>query len=311
MKKLCFAAFAALAFVGCNEKGVDPVEVKDGEKIQLTVKVPENATKVTGAPTDAQINNLQVFVFDKNGIYETSSNGNGSSLSLTCTSGEKNIVALANAPLETEIDNISELRARTSDLKDCSAGNIVMAEEITQKLTVSSTVTMEVERLAAKVGVSEIRTDFDLDQHKSLPFEVKAIYLINVAGEKAYLSSNTPGVWYNMGEFIEATSPEFLYDEVTSGTITPEDSYTEEHYFYCYPNSSSTKTRLVVEAKIGEYIYYYPVTLDSVAANTSYDYKLTITRLGSDSPDVPVTEGTVQFSVTVKDWEEKTVDETI
>ena len=67
----------------------------------------------------------------------------------------------------------------------------------------------------------------------------------------------------------------------------------------------------MVEAKIGKYIYYNPLTLVSVAANTSYDYKLTITRLGSDSPDVPVTEGTVQFSVTVKDWEEKTVDETI
>lgn len=311
MKKLCFAALAALAFVGCNEKNVEPAEVLDGEKIQLTVKIPGNVTRVTGTPSDAQINDLQIFVFDRNGIYETSSQGSGSALSLTCTSGEKKIVALVNAPLVTGVGNIAELRSKTSDLKDCAAGNIVMAGEITQQLTASSTVTMQVERLAARIGVSRITADFALEQHKQLPFEVKAIYLINVAGNKAYLGEGDPTVWYNESGYVPETSPLFLHDYVTAGQIADGGTYDTSHYFYCYPNATATKTRLVVEAKAGEYTYYYPVTLDAVEANTSYDYNLTITRLGSDSPDVPVEEGAVTFTVTVKDWVEQNVSETI
>lgn len=311
MKKLCFAVLTVLAFVGCNEVNVELDEANCGEEIQLTVNLPDAVTKVTGTVSDSKIAGIQIFVFDKNGIYETSSSGSGSSLSLTCTSGEKQIVALANAPTVTGIDNISKLRSKTSDLKDCTASSIVMAGEVRKTLTASSTISMSVERLAAKVAVAQIKPDFELAQHKQLSFKVKAIYLINVAGDKAYLSANTPSVWYNKARYIAETSPAFIYDAVTAGEVASGSAYTKEHYFYCYPNTTSTKTRLVVEAEVGGYTYYYPVTLNSVAANTSYTYNLTITRLGSESPDVPVEDGTVKFTVTVKDWVQQNVSETI
>lgn len=315
IKKICFAALAAaFALTGCNEKNVELDETAAGDsadKIQLTVRVPESATKVTGTSSDDAVKDLQVFVFDKNGVYETSSQGSGSSLSLTCTTGEKTVVALVNAPQEVDVDNITELRSRTSDLKDCSPDAIVMAGELTQVLQASSSLTITVERLAAKVAVDQIRTDFELDQHKGLTFNVKAIYLVNVAGERAYLTGNTPSSWYNKGAYVAATSPSFLYDKVTSGVIADGASYNTRHHFYCYPNATATKTRLVVEAELGGYTYYYPVTLDKIDPNTSYTYSLTITRLGSDSPDKPVEDGTVQFSVVVKDWVEHDVDEII
>lgn len=313
-KRLYWAVLlAAAGLVGCNEKTVDlsTDEISTGEKIQLTVKLPVATTKVTGPASDDHVGDIQVFVFDKNGVYETSSSGGGSSLSLTCTTGEKKIVALVNAPKENGVRNIDELRARTADLADCSENSIVMAGEVTKVLESSATLTMTVERIAAKVAVEKITTDFTLDQHKDLDFKVKSIYLINVAGERAYLVNNTPSLWYNAGEHIDATAPSFLHDEVASGTIANGSSYETEHYFYCYPNSTATKTRLVVEAQIGSYIYYYPVTLEKVDPNTAYTYSLTITRLGSDSPDKPVEDGAVQFNVTVKDWVEQNVEEII
>ena len=103
----------------------------------------------------------------------------------------------------------------------------------------------------------------------------------------------------------------FLYDAVTDGQVADGESYRTEHFFYCYPNETATKTRLVIEAEIGGYTYYYPLTLDEVAANTAYTYNLTITRLGSDSPNVPVADGAVNFTVTVKDWVVQNVQETI
>ena len=310
-KKMIFAAMAAVAVIGCNEKDVEMPDVQNGEKIQLTVNLPQAATKVTGAPTDDKVNNVQIFVFDKNGLYEASTHSTSSSLSLTCTTGEKQIVALVNAPLENGVTNIADLRSRTSDLNDCSAGNIVMSGEITEELTASTTVIMPVERLAARVAVSQVNTDFELEAHQSLSFEIRSIYLVNVAGEKAYLEDNTPATWYNKTKYAAGTSLAFLYDVVANGRIENGDSYDTEHYFYCYPNSTATKTRLVIEAEVGGYTYYYPVTLNAVDANTAYTYNLTITRLGSDSPDIPVADGTVNFTVTVADWVEQNVQETI
>lgn len=311
LKKLFVAAFAVCGLVGCSEKDVELVDVQRGEQVQLTVSLPQNVTKVTGTAMDAQVNNIQIFVFDKNGIYETSSHGTGSTLSLTCTTGEKKIVALANSQLEDPVDNIAQLRAKASQLSQCSESNIVMSGETTKTLAASTSITMEVQRLAAKVSVAKVTTAFDLDAHKNLDFEIKAMYLINVAGDKAYLSDNTPTTWYNKAKYISSTSLPFLYDAITDGQLVDGSSYTKEHFFYCYPNATSTKTRLVVEAQLGGYTYYYPLTLDTVAANTSYTYNLTITRPGSDSPDEPVAEGTVNFTVTVKDWVQQNVSETI
>lgn len=310
-KQMFFAALAAVAVIGCSEKDVEMPDEQKGEKIQLTVNLPQAVTKVTGDLTDDRVNDVQIFVFDKNGLYETSTHSTSSSLSLTCTTGEKKIVALVNAPLENAITNIAELRARTSDLKDCDEGNIVMSGEVTEVLTSSTTVTMQVERLAARVAVSQVNTDFELEAHQNLPFVIKSIYLVNVAGEKAYLADNTPTKWYNETQYDASTSPAFLHDAVTAGTISNGGSYDTEHYFYCYPNTTATKTRLVIEAEVGGYTYYYPVTLNAVDANTAYAYNLTITRLGSDSPDVPVADGTVNFTVTVKDWVTQNVQETI
>ena len=310
-QRMFYAAFAAIALVGCNEKNIKPVEVPSGDKVQLTVNLPENLTKLTGVPTDSKINDVQIFVFDRNGLYETSSHGNASTISLTCTTGEKHLVALVNAPLEESVSNLEDLRSRTSDLSSCSAGNLVMSGETPVELTASTTVTMEVTRLAAKVALESVVTAFENEVHRNLPFEVKAVYLVNVAGDRSYLKGNAPTKWYNKGAYMPQSSLDFLYDAVTAGQITSGGNYSAGHFFYCYPNSTTTKTRLVVETQIGGYTYYYPVTLDSVTPNTAYTYNLTITRLGSDSPNEPVADGAVSVTLTVKDWTECEVNETI
>ena len=60
-------------------------------------------------------------------------------------------------------------------------------------------------------------------------------------------------------------------------------------------------------------IQYYPVVLNSaLARNTSYTVGLTITGLGSDDPDKPVTKGSIAVTITVDGWTAGAVyDETI
>lgn len=309
-KQFYLAAFAAMALVGCNEKMVELNEPAS-EKVRLTVNLPQLATKVIGTPSDDAVNDLQVFVFNKYGMYETSASGSGKSLTLTCTTGEKQIMALVNADAENNVPDIETLRSRKAKLSSMAAGDLIMSGETTEELTNNASVEMHVKRLPARVILNSVKTEFELEQHRNLSFAVKSVFLINVAGEAPYSGAAVPEQWHNMTDYDPLTNLPFLRDQASSGEITEGSAYGTKHYFYCMPNSTETKTRLVVEAEIEGDTYYYPITLENVEQNTSYAYNLTIKRFGSESPDVPVEDGSVTFTVEVDPWDETTVDEII
>jgi hypothetical protein len=69
---------------------------------------------------------------------------------------------------------------------------------------------------------------------------------------------------------------------------------------------------MVVQAKLGDGIYYYTVKLPAMQSNKCYNIDLTVTMPGSLSPDEPVKKEEASFSVTVTDWNENIdIDETI
>lgn len=319
-KKLFFAAFAALSMVGCNEMEVEPVQ-NESELVELTVNLPDLQTKITGTSQEDKINDVRVFVFDANGMLESTGNAVTSSLSLTCTVGHKTVVALVNVGSSIDVSSLDELKSTKSELIRNSSVNLVMEGQREVDVTTSTTVTINVKRLAAKISLKKVELAFDMPQYEDAIFKINSVYLINVPGNKSYLASDTPTFWYNKMKRTD-DSLQILYDIISLEYVTATEPYTKEHYFYCYPNpvttdSNSTtwserKTRLVVEAEINGIVYYYPITLDNVAQNTSYSYNLKITRIGSVSPDIPVTDETAQITVEVEDWVEvPTVNEII
>lgn len=311
-KRFYFAALvAAIALASCTEKNAGLVE--PGEMMELFVNVPCLETKVSGSPQDeGRVSDLQVFVFDKEtGILESYGNASTSSMKLSCVPGNKEIVALVNAPSMSGIATLSELQAKKSSLKDNASGRLVMSGQMTRMLTPSdNAATVNVSRLAAKVTLINIKNQMSLEVNKQKEFVVTAVYMINAVGDRAYLSSSTPDVWYNKMKY-EAGCPDFLYDapkvKLGAGQI-----YSNQHHFYCYPNMTSSdvnegtwsarKTRLVVEATLGGETCYYPVTMSDLAQNTAYTVALTVTRPGSSSPDIPITTNEATVSVNVKDW---------
>ena len=75
IRKICFAAFAAIALLGCSEKDAELPHVEENaELVTFSVSVPGLDTKSTGGSADDEktINRLQVFVFNRHGVYETS-----------------------------------------------------------------------------------------------------------------------------------------------------------------------------------------------------------------------------------------------
>lgn len=317
-RKLFIAAVAAVALAACEEK-INEQTVSADEMVELTVSIPSVATKVSeknepGTP-DA-VHSLQVFLFDDTGALEASDKQSNASLVLPCVPGEKKVVALVNAPEVTGVTSYAQLTSQASRLTDNTIDSMVMEGEVEVNVTSNVSITIPVSRLAAKVVLRQVINSFELLTHQQMDFTVNAVYLVNVAGEKYYLSDTTPTLWYNKmkNEYDAAKGdPSFIYEAMSSPVKIPYNgTYTADKYYYCYPNPvaadtsdetwSERYTRLVVETTLGTETVYYPITLPKVSKNTAYEITLKVTRPGSSSPDVPVSGHVAEFKIQVQDW---------
>lgn len=325
-KRFYLAAFAAMALVSCNEKNADLPQVPvENETVVLEVNVPAVMTRVKGSATgEDNVADLQVFVFNDSGVLEAYGHAASKSLNLTCVPGAKRVVALVNAPSLSGTATLDDLQEAKSSLADNAAGRLVMASKVISETLAAdkdNSMTIEVERLAAKVVLASVKNAMALEADQKKDFTIKAVYLTNVAGDRLYLSDSTPSKWYDMMMYESENTLAFLHDEPAT-KLAYNATYSTGHYFYGYPNPVTTdanagswtprKTRLVVEATLGGEVCYYPVTLDNMQRNTEYIINLTVTRLGSPDPDTPVTTGVASFTVKVKDWVDGgTINETI
>lgn len=315
-RKLFIAAVAAVALAACEEK-INEQTVSADEMVELKISIPSAVTKVSekNEPgTPAAVHSLQVFLFDEDGNLETSDMQSKQSLVLPCVPGKKKVVAIVNAPELTGVTSLTSLTSMKSSLSDNTIESMVMEGTVDLEVTTNVSVTVPVSRLAAKVVLRTVINSFELPTHQQMEFQVTSVYLVNVAGEKTYLSDAMPTLWYNKMKNEEDTqTPTFIYDKLSSQVIIPYNgTYTADKYYYCYPNpakedSSETVwseryTRLVVETLLGGETVYYPVTLPSVAKNTAYEISLKVTRPGSDSPDKPVSGHVAEFKIEVLDW---------
>lgn len=315
-RKLFIAAVAAVALAACEEK-INEQTVSADEMVELKISIPSAVTKVSekNEPgTPAAVHSLQVFLFDEDGNLETSDMQSKQSLVLPCVPGKKKVVAIVNAPELTGVTSLTSLTSMKSSLSDNTIESMVMEGTVDMEVTTNVSVTVPVSRLAAKVVLRTVINSFELPTHQQMEFQVTSVYLVNVAGEKTYLSDAMPTLWYNKMKNEEDTqAPTFIYDKLSSQVIIPYNgTYTADKYYYCYPNpakedSSETVwseryTRLVVETLLGGETVYYPVTLPSVAKNTAYEISLKVTRPGSDSPDKPVSGHVAEFKIEVLDW---------
>lgn len=318
------AAAATAAIVGCT-KNQDTVTVRDNsaETAELSVSIPlETRTKASGTVSETDENTLasvQVFVFTDSGNLEAYKSATSGKLDLSCTKGNKTVAALVNAPAIGDITTLAALRAKTTALADNAAKSFVMYGQKAVPVNAASvSVTLEVQRFAAKVVIQKITNKMALAQYRSTPVEITGIYLVNVAGNASLSGSGTPSLWLNK-QRNEAGTDCLYYEKPSSLNVAYNSSESAGHYFYCYPNPvvadtaaeawSPRHTRLVVEANVGGKKCYYPITLPTVNANTVYTIgELTITRLGTDTPDVETVMGSASFTITVAPWKTENVD---
>lgn len=313
-KKLFFAAFAAagLAFTGCNEKNVE-LPVEEQGPVDLMINVSDPVTKFTNDSDGTEINDIQTFVFNSDGVLEAYAHDEATTGKVTCTTGMKTVVVLVNAKSHSDVATLTELYSRKSDLFDNTSTGCVMEGRTTTEITKSTTLSIEVKRHVTRLILENVSLDIELDHYKDAEFKISSIYLVNVAGDRTFFSEDAPATWYNKITFdTQYATKDIVYADC-SEVLTDGGRLSTMYMFYAYQNPYTTDsqettwsprpTRLVVEGTFDGTKYYYPITLKAIKANCSYNVSLTIRRPGSSSPDIPVDKYTVTSSITIKDWQ--------
>ena len=320
-KKFIYAAIAASALIGCTENDAEPLaggKVEEPEFI-LNVSVPVVATKSMENADDDAVGDVQILIFDEDGIMEAYGNTvNGTELSVRCTAGQKSVVAVVNGTDLSSVRTRTGLQGMKSDLlNDNTPGHLVMDGEINYVIDGSKTnydITVPVKRMASKISLGRVALDFDIQHWDDTDFRIESVYLINVAGTMNYISSADPTSWYNKLKLENGGKKSILYDLLpTPVSVDIDTPYTGVHNFYCYPNPAADSsdpewspraTRFVIEATFDGEKCFYPVTMPVITRNKSYTVNLVIKRPGSSSPDKPVQTYWGDSTVDVQDWDE-------
>lgn len=314
MRKIYFgiAAVVVMCASAC-EKNV-AAGLPDSAPAVLNVSLTSAVTKVTDISGEDSVGDMQVFVFKKDGSLDACARASGGSLSMSCTVGERDVVALVNAPSCMDVKDYAALQEKFSDLKDNVPGRFVMSGRTSCSISSSTSVELDVRRLVSRISIVSVKNDFALPQYREADFRITGIYLVNVTGEMKYFSEDCGDLWYNkMKNDLSSEVSSMAYSGKLDVPVTAGSSYSVQHYFYCYPNSTSSdssdsvwterQTRLVVETSLDGKTYYYPVNIEGMKSNHTYEItEMRITRIGSDTPDIPVSSDVAGFAVSVEEW---------
>lgn len=326
----------------CKDNEVEELELKAIETdVTIHLNGEYISTRSTVTPTetsDSKINDLTVLVFrDDNSensvdVIETlKSPSLSDAIKLKATTGKRIFYIVANIH-ETSlsgINNEGDFLEKLSDLKCENEGDFTMIGTLEKELVAGDNeLNISLKRLVSRIVVSEIDADFTGTSYEGYKLCDVELFITNVQSQK-YLKDGvtSPEDCYiiNEGNYKASDSPtsgltNIFYDKITQEVGTGSNSHTTKHFFYAYENlisdeSSQPFTRLVLKGSINGLTYYWPINInqegfkgaattdhDGVKANTTYEYKIKITRPGSSSAEDIIKFSNYNLSLTIEPW---------
>lgn len=332
MKRILFLIAAAVAVFSCA-KDNDPVN-PDLTPVKLKMSVLPAGTKaLVSGNADMGLEDVQIFVFDRDGNLETSTGvvSPDSEIELEVIPGTKTLWAAGNLPYTMNPANLAEMEAETFPLDDNALDKFIMSDRKSVLVTSADEVEFSLKRLACKIVIDKIVRDFTEPAYAEIPLYIKKIYLSNLAYSSTLLAESVVPDFFCVekgviGDITEEME-ELVVDSGINYTLNEGGIYNVKHTFYALPNGvtndtnggvnfSPRRTRLVVECEYNGQTCYYPVTLPGIVngsrgtleRNKVYHITaLTLKRPGSGNPDVASEEvSSVQdcnFNITVDSWD--------
>lgn len=243
----------------------------------------------------------------------------GEPLYALSSTGAKRVVAMAVRSKDSlEWANIriyGDLCKYAFSLDEDSPGNPLLAGEQVIPEGVSRVADLNMKTCLAKVVLNSIACDFSQTPYTGQGYLNTSIYM-QYAGAEARpfgpgseypVSYINPG-WLDSASVMAYRNPEMLLQKGL-GNIWRERKIAGKE-FWCYANDVDTAsvgrpvTRLVLEGFIGDIQCYYPVELPGLKAAQTVKLDLTLLRMGSPDPDIPVNSETVRVETVTAPWTE-------
>lgn len=287
--------------------------------------------------SDKTAQTTQIFIFEPNGscIKKLANSGND----IVLPKGYKyTVAALINGP-ELTNPSLTALRDKIISLKDHP---FVMYKELQADLTtaVEASVALKVTSLGARVRIKDVVNALPSWLGNLTVNKIFLCNVVGTAQPKAP-TYNISYNWYGRSNINTPISDGSLNGSVSNTTeaanytlnepalaLSNGESFSGKGYscsFYCFPNKNKTTipdtgysgttadqslaTWLTLCGSIGGKTYYWTLNLGEnitktigLAANYTYDVKLTLNNLGSVNPTVPVVPGSADISCTIAPW---------
>ena len=172
---------------------------------------------------------------------------------------------------------------------------------------------LKLQTMLCSIRIRSVCADFSGHPYAGALFQNDKLYLINAGVECRPFSKDAQGPvsWMNQG-CLDSTAvtrlphPEMLLQEGYG--MVGKNRILQEKTFYCYANPAAEEglgtpiTRIVLEGSIDGITCYYPISLPAMAPGACYQLDLTLTRMGSPDPDIPVESGTVIVHTQILPW---------
>lgn len=290
-----------------------------GEGSPATITFSTDAgTKVPGENPSGEtaIGSLVATAFRPDGVLDGQSQGTASSVTVECTTGERDFIVAANVDVSSARSR-QEMEQISIAIEDIVPSGLPMSESLHRKVeSVNPTVRAVLERHVSKSWIGNIILNMTSEHLASQPFRLDAVYNTNVAADTRLDGAFLTGRYINrlgwQGESSSMTRDDIGLD------MTKGQKHDTPHNLYMLPNPqeddsfdktawSPRHTRTVVEATLGGTTYYYPVTLPVTGRNVSYRFEnILISRAGSLHPEDPLSYLSIVFSEpSVGDFEQE------
>ncbi len=317
------------------EEGALIITVNNGAAIQT------KAADVSPVGKDADIHDIQLFLFAADGsLYrreELSSQEMTKSLDRVKT-GTYDIVAVANAPALADIRTKTALEQTTINLglNQVDAGFLMYGQtaspvSVTSGATTAARAEITVRRHVGRVRLTTVQNGIPVAYGA---LKVSYAFLENGLGTWNLAGSGDPTDYVNYagrkkGKNASASAVDFVaaaadadYAALTfqalNRTLAGGSTETFNVPFYTFPNkhtaaddhfdgatSGTVCARLVLKASYGEgdaQSWYYPVTIENLERNKTYDVSFIIRGPGADDPNKKVESGNLEVVIQVDPW---------
>lgn len=322
---------------GRADEGALIISVNNG------VSVNTKAADVTPAGKDADLHDIQLFLFSADGsLYRRETlSGTETSKSLDrVKTGTYDIVAVANAPelLQIKSKTALEQLAVGLDVNRLDQGFLMTGNTATPVTVSSNAATPARADITVRRHVGRVRLT---TVENGLPaaygsLKVEFALLENGLGQWNYGGTGDPASYFNYagrksGKNTSANAADYIlasadadYAGLTFRALDRQlaagAKETFDVPFYSFPNKQTSSgdhfdgatsgtvcARLVIKASYGgddAQSWYYPVTVENLERNKTYDVSFIIRGPGSTDPNKKVESGNLEVVIQVDPWGE-------